>query len=399
MFRPAERKKAKLRLALCGTSGGGKTYSSLLIAMGLGGKIAFVDSENGSGELYAHLCEYDVCPISPPFTPSKYIQAIKEAEKLGYDIIIVDSLTHAWAGSGGLLEEVDKRRASSNNPNGFSAWRDVTPLHNEFVDAMLQSSAHIIATMRSKTAYEMQRNEKGKMVPVKIGLQPVQRDGLDFEFTAVLDVDQEKHYATASKDRTGLFDGQSFIPSKETGKQLLDWLESGVDPDEAMVKEASELIESCTTADELRDLWARSGKRWQTRPKAFPQISALVAAKGKTFPAAKPSGPVEHEPQQYNQQPPRDEYAPGGGGMGDPVPSGENAQQQGTAQPQPMTDPQRKAIMAYFNDRAIPYNSHKDQCLGELTNFFQLAQPLTTTKDITKDMASRFIDAINQEAA
>lgn len=225
MFRKAEKRKAKLRMALIGPSGSGKTYSALLVAMGLGGPIAMLDTEQGSGELYADLCDYDVARITPPFLPDKYIQAIGQAERAGYNVLIIDSLSHAWAGQGGLLEEVDRRKAGQKNQ--FAAWRDVTPMHNALVDAMLQSTCHIIATMRSKTAYDMQKDEKGNLKPVKIGLAPVQREGMEYEFTLVMDIENEKHVASPSKDRTRLFDGSYFVPTAETGQALREWLESG----------------------------------------------------------------------------------------------------------------------------------------------------------------------------
>ena len=226
-FHKAERKKAKLRLALCGVSGSGKTYSALLMAQGLGGKIAMIDTENGSGELYANLCEYDVCQVTAPYTPEKYIASIKEAEKAGYDVIIIDSLSHAWAGEGGLLDKHDAISKASRSGNSYAAWREITPLHNKLVDTILQSPCHIIASMRSKTAYEVVDDGSGKKAPKKIGMAPVQRDGMEYEFTVVMDLAVESHIATASKDRTGLFDGQYFKPTIETGKQLLSWLDAG----------------------------------------------------------------------------------------------------------------------------------------------------------------------------
>lgn len=227
MFHRAERKQAKVRIAFCAPSGAGKTYSSLLVAQGLGERIAMIETENGSGELYSDLCEYDVCRITKPFTPKKYITAIHEAERAGYDVIIIDSLTHAWAGQGGLLEEVDKRKGRGND---FSAWRDITPQHNELVNAMLESSCHVIATMRTKTAYDMVKDQKtGKVKPIKVGLAPVQRDGLEYEFTIVFDIDVDRHMATASKDRTSLFDGQCFVPDIEVGKAIKRWFLEGAD--------------------------------------------------------------------------------------------------------------------------------------------------------------------------
>ncbi|MCM0758074.1 ATP-binding protein [Sporomusa sphaeroides DSM 2875] len=226
VFKKAERRKAKLRLALCGPSGSGKTYSALKIAKGMGGRIALVDTENGSGLLYCDIADYDAAEIAPPFTVEKYIGAIKEAEAAGYDTLIIDSLTHAWAGQGGLLEEVDKRKSGANS---FGAWRHVTPMHNTLVDTILQSKMHVIVTMRSKTAYEIEKDEKGKAVPVKKGMAPIQRDGLEYEFTVVLDMDNERHIAQSGKDRTGMFDGKYFVPDENTGAQLMQWLNMGVE--------------------------------------------------------------------------------------------------------------------------------------------------------------------------
>lgn len=226
IFQKAERRKAKLKLALCGPSGSGKTFSALQIAKGMGGKIAFIDTENGSGQLYSHVAEYDVCEIGPPFAVEKYISAIKAAEESGYNILIIDSLSHAWAKQGGILDEVDKR----GGKNAFtSGWREATPMHDKFVDAILQSPLHIIATMRAKTAYELEKDDKGRTIPVKKGMEPVQRAGLEYEFTVVLDMDNARHTATSGKDRTGLFDGKCFTPDESTGAELMRWLETGIE--------------------------------------------------------------------------------------------------------------------------------------------------------------------------
>ncbi|MFV0422222.1 ATP-binding protein [Oleidesulfovibrio sp.] len=274
MFKRAERKKAKLRLALCAPSGAGKTYSALLIAQGLGGSIAMIDTERGSGELYSHLCAYDACQVEPPYTPQKYIEAIRFAERAGYTTIIIDSLTHAWAGQGGLLEEVDKRKGRGND---FTAWRDITPQHNALVDAMLQSSCHIIGTMRTKTAYDMVKDDRtGKVKPVKVGLAPVQRDGLEYEFTVVMDIDTERHMATASKDRTSLFDGKVFVPTVDTGRALLEWLEGGKPaPEQKQVDmhEVETAFFSATTESDLKQAATTLGVG-----KGHPQRAAVEAA-------------------------------------------------------------------------------------------------------------------------
>ena len=227
-FRKAQRSKARARIALIGVSGSGKTYSALLIARGLvgpNGKIAVIDTENGSADLYASLTEYDVATISAPYEPKKYLAIIEEAEKAGYEAIVIDSLSHAWSGDGGLL---DMQGKLADRGNSFAAWRNVTPWHNKLVEAMITSPAHIIATMRAKAAYEVVEDDRGKKAPKKIGLAPVQREGMEYEFTSVFDIDGQ-HNATVSKDRTSIFDGSIFKPTVETGKTIRDWLESGVD--------------------------------------------------------------------------------------------------------------------------------------------------------------------------
>lgn len=233
-IRKAERKKAKLRLGISAPSGAGKTYSSLLIGYGITGdwsKVGLIDTENGSGDLYAHLGDYSVIPIEAPFTPDKYSQAIKLFEDNGFEVIIIDSLSHAWAGEGGILDIQSAVAAASKSGNSYTAWREVTPKHNALVNTILQSKCHIIATMRAKTEYVQEKNENGKTEIRKVGLAPIQRDGMEYEFTVMLDVSLN-HTASASKDRTSLFDGQYFKPGIETGKKLLEWLETGVDPEQ-----------------------------------------------------------------------------------------------------------------------------------------------------------------------
>lgn len=222
-FRKAERKKAKLRLALVAPSGHGKTYSSLLIAKGLGGKIAVIDTENGSGDLYAGIADYDIITMNAPYMPEKYIAAIKAAEDAGYDVLIIDSLSHAWSGEGGLLDQQGKI-ADSGKGNSYTAWRTITPKHNQLVETILSSKLHVITTLRAKTEYIIE-DENGRKTPKKVGLAPVQRDGLEYEFTVVMDIDKN-HVASTSKDRTGIFDGQFVKLDEKVGGQLKAWLDN-----------------------------------------------------------------------------------------------------------------------------------------------------------------------------
>lgn len=235
MIRKAQRKVTKARVGITGPSGSGKTLSALLMGFGMTGdwdKVGLIDTENKSADLYAetmkagvHIPEFPKIDLEPPYTTEKYIEAIKAFEDYGVGVIIIDSLSHAWAGEGGLLEQKDQV-AKGAGKNSYTAWAEMTPKQNKMVEAILKAKCHVITTMRSKTEYVLEANDKGKQVPRKVGMAPVQRDGLEYEFTMVVDLTAD-HIATVSKDRTGIFDGQYFTPSVDTGKTLLEWLESG----------------------------------------------------------------------------------------------------------------------------------------------------------------------------
>jgi len=237
LFQKAERKKAKLRLSIDGPSGSGKTHSALLVAGGLApeGKIFLIDTERDSATLETGkpgVPEFYHAPLSPPFTPARYREYIEAAADEGADVIIVDSLSHAWSGSGGVLDMHDNATRAQRGGNSWAAWREVTPEHNALVDAILQAPCHIVCTMRTKTAWEVVETSNGKKAPQKIGLKPEQREGMEYEFTLVLDLALEGHIATASKDRTSLFDGKHFVPGVATGEELAEWLNTGRDPEE-----------------------------------------------------------------------------------------------------------------------------------------------------------------------
>jgi DNA polymerase III delta prime subunit len=227
VFKKATRKQSKLRLALLGPSGAGKTYTALALAKHLGKRVAVIDSERGSASLYAgDVCDFDVLELEN-FSPRAYVDAIQAAEREGYDVIVTDSLTHAWSGKGGALEMVDNAAKRTQSRNSYMAWRDVTPEHNALVDAMIGCRAHFIATIRVKTAYELQEDDRGKKAPVKIGMAPIQRDGLEYEFTLVGDLDLQ-HNLMVSKTRCSVFDGAVINrPGEQMALKLLSWLNSG----------------------------------------------------------------------------------------------------------------------------------------------------------------------------
>ncbi|NWD84675.1 ATP-binding protein [Pseudomonas reactans] len=249
MFKKAERKQAKLRLALAGPSGSGKTYSALLLAQGLGGRIAVLDTEHGSASLYADLVDFDAMELHAPYSPERYIEVIVAAEQAGYDTLIIDSYSHEWTGSGGCLEQNETVAHQKFRGNTWAAWNETTPRHRKLTDKILTSSMHIICTMRSKT--ETVQGEGKKIL--KLGMKSEQRDGTDYEFTVVLDLTHDGHTATASKDRTKLFDQPELI-SANTGARLLAWLNSGLNPEDRAKEQLVDAIADIANAPDMAAL-------------------------------------------------------------------------------------------------------------------------------------------------
>lgn len=238
---PAERKKVRVKMGISGPSGAGKTVSALMIAHGLQpdwSKIGVLDVENGSALFYhdrefhgTKVGAFQHIPFNPPYSPQDYIEAITYAESLGITVLVIDSITHEWSGLGGCLEIMDRLAKGSRSGSTFNVWKEVTPMHNAFMDKLRLSDLHIIATMRAKSDYVIEQNDKGRSTPKKVGLKSEQREGTEYEFGLVFNVSIE-HYATADKDRTGLFAPRPpFVVTPDTGRELLAWAESGVDFD------------------------------------------------------------------------------------------------------------------------------------------------------------------------
>ncbi len=226
-FRKATKQQSKLRLSLIGPSGSGKTYSALAIATHLAKPIAVIDTERGSASKYADLFDFQVLELET-FGPQMYIDAIAAAVKAGFGTVVIDSLSHAWMGKGGALELVDNAAKRSQSKNSFQAWRDVTPLHNALVDAIITARVHIIATMRAKTEYVMEKDERtGKTAPKKIGIQPVQRDGLEYEFDVVADLNLENEMIIGKTRLPALKDKIFTRPGKDVADIMNAWLMSG----------------------------------------------------------------------------------------------------------------------------------------------------------------------------
>ncbi|MND67335.1 hypothetical protein D3C80_587450 [compost metagenome] len=272
MFKKAERKQAKLRLALAGPSGSGKTMSALLMAKGLGGRIAVIDTEHGSASLYADIADFDVLELHAPYSPERYAEAITAAEQAGYSALIIDSYSHEWTGSGGCLESNEKLAHQKFKGNTWAAWNETTPRHRKLTDKILTSPLHIICTMRSKT--ETVQGE-GKKV-IKLGMKSEQRDGTDYEFTVVLDITHDGHAAIASKDRTKLFD-QPEVISEDTGRRLLAWLDDGksqADLQATALQGALSKIPVTETMQELQSVYSAAYRILEQSPDHLAQLNA-----------------------------------------------------------------------------------------------------------------------------
>lgn len=261
-FQKATKKRAKARIAIDGPSGSGKTWTALEAATVLaeGGKIAVIDTERGSASLYSDYFAFDVLELTT-FSPQLYVEAIEAAELGGYAVVVIDSLSHAWEGEGGALEMVDHAVAKSQSKNTYFAWRDVTPIHRQLVDAMLQSPCHVVATMRSKTEYVIESNDKGKQTPRKVGMAPIQRAGMEYEFTLVGDMDLD-HRISISKSRcTAMADAVETKPGAKFWGRFLAWLNDGGEaPAPAQDKPAPQSVTPAANGKHSPDLAAYRAK-------------------------------------------------------------------------------------------------------------------------------------------
>jgi len=235
-FQKAVKEQVKLRLAIYGPAGAGKTASALRIAHGIGGRIAFIDTENYSASRYADGLNYpggfvpfnfDVVSLQKP-TIANYVEAIQAAENAGYNVLIIDSLSHGWQE---LLEDIDNLTKVKYKGNSWRAWSEGTPKQKSLIRAITQSNMHIIATMRAKTEWDTVKDDMtNKIKPVRIGLAPEQGKGIEYEFDMLMEIN-DSHYATIIKDRSGKFQDQEiYCPDEKFGKELAEWLTQGVVP-------------------------------------------------------------------------------------------------------------------------------------------------------------------------
>ena len=304
-FVKATKAQSKLRLALIGPAGSGKTFSALSIAKGLGKRVALLCSEHGSAAKYADRFDFDIV-VPTTFAPSVYVQAIRDAEDGAYDVIILDGLSAAWSGRGGLLEQVDQT-AKRGGSGSFGAWRDATPQHHNLIDAILSAKVHVIATMRTKMEHVQERDEKtGKTVVRKVGMQPVQRDGLEYEFDVVGDMNQE-HELIVSKSRCPeVTDAIIPRPGAELGSALRAWLTDGValatDEQRQAIKARLLMLREKGSTTTVAGIVGHEGRI--TSEEALRVLAVLDAKLETSARAAASPAPVEPEPIERHQPAP-----------------------------------------------------------------------------------------------
>ena len=308
----AERTQSRLRLALTASSNGGKTWSAILLAKGivehmieagvltgtLEGKIGLLDTERKSAPLYSHLAPFDCVHLDPPYTAERYGKALRVLEAARYPVIIVDQISHAWSGPGGMLALLQKKAQAAYEGNSFRAWGEITPAQDEFIDMLLRSPAHLIVTMRQKTEWVVEqvegKNGKVRLTPRRIGTKPVQRDGIEYEFTTLLGLDTDTHLARPIKNRCPVFeDGVPVLLDESVGRSLAQWMLGGaplaaeeareptlLEQAEAIAAAAEQYLPQCTTIPDL----ARRYSEAYSRLKAFwtklgPEVCAPLMAR------------------------------------------------------------------------------------------------------------------------
>jgi len=246
----AKRHQVKLRLGLSGASGFGKSYSALLLAYGITddwSKIAIIDTENGSASLYSHLGAYNVLSLEAQYSPERYIEAIKTCENASMEVIIIDSITHEWQGKGGCLQIHEQLGGR------FQDWAKITPRHQAFIDAILESKCHVITTTRRKVDYSLDTTQNGHTKVVKHGTKEITREGFEYELTVNFELINDKHLVKASKDRTGLFSNKpEFVINASTGKKIMKWCNDGIS-----IEQISEKIEACSSIEDLKHIYAK----------------------------------------------------------------------------------------------------------------------------------------------
>lgn len=248
LFQKAKREQVWLKVLLSGASGSGKSYSALKLATGIAKKcnsaIAYIGTEGSRNKYYANEFDYDLLELEEPFECEKYMQAIESAVDAGYKVLIIDSMSHEWK----WLNDVHDKMPG----NSFTNWGRLKPRHHKFMDKVLTSPIHIIATARGKDDWVLEE-KNGKQIPKKIGMGQQQDKDISYEYTVSLMIEQDSHIASADKDNTHLFDGRFEVLTEKDGVNLYNWANQGEAP---VTKTESPKYESATysSEDELKSI-------------------------------------------------------------------------------------------------------------------------------------------------
>lgn len=283
-FTKAVRKAAKLKLAITGPSGSGKTTGALKLARGLvgpKGKIAVIDTENRSASLYSDLTDFDVLNLEAPFEHKKFSEAIQAAQECGYDCVIIDSASHLWEAILAYKDKLDRRGG-----NSYINWAEAGAKFKEVIDCLLGANLHVISCLRSKMEHSIEKDDRGKTTIRKVGMAPIMRDGIEYEFTVVLDLDMQ-HQAVSSKDRTRMFDGKILEVTEQTGVDLAKWLD-GAAPEDAGEKpvekpKAKEKESIGEPVDDAKSLRPKINKLWSDLGKTDADVAAACKFVGSKF--------------------------------------------------------------------------------------------------------------------
>ena len=298
MFTPAVREQAKARIALAGPPGSGKTYTSLALATAMGNRVAVIDTEHGSASKYATGKDgsgftFDSLALTR-FEPRDLVGALAAASQAGYPVVVIDSLSHFWSGVGGMIEQADNA-ARRYNGNTFAGWKDARPMERELIEAMLAYPGHLIATMRSKTEYVIEENDRGRKTPRKVGTKLEQREGIEYEFDVVGDLDIE-NTLVVSKSRCPALSGAVVSrPGAEFAERVTEWLSSG-----AEVPESSSYIDQATsselTYEQARELYLElESRRLLSIPMLDPESGDPVTIGPFLWKRGHHLKPVDHE--------------------------------------------------------------------------------------------------------
>jgi hypothetical protein len=253
-FTPAIKEEAKARIALTGPSGAGKTWTALALATNLGSKVAVIDTERGSASKYRKVFTFNRLNLQT-FEPTTLVQALAAAAQQGHDVVVVDSLTHFWSGTGGMLEQVDSAAKRSYGGNSFGGWKEARPQERAMIDALVSYPGHVIVTMRSKTDYVIEENERGRKVPRKVGLKPEQREGIEYEFDVVGDLDHE-NTLIITKSRVPELSGRVIPkPGADLAAEIAEWLSDG-EPSPDALHYRDMAIDSHATREDLNQIAA-----------------------------------------------------------------------------------------------------------------------------------------------